>query len=75
MASFSAGSATLFVEESGVSFVEYSGSSASMGESGGPVGPLEKLINDAPTQAWIKEKFGESTLQEAIAEARRLIAK
>ena len=72
MASFSCGAATLFVDTTGASFVEFSGPSASMGETGGPLGSLDDLINDPNLHAWIRDKFDETTLRDAISEARRL---
>jgi hypothetical protein len=74
MTSFTSGAATLFVEKSGVSIVEYEGPSASSGERGGPVGTLERFVSDANTHKWVKEQFGEENLRDAIAEARRLLA-
>jgi hypothetical protein len=74
MASFSSGSATVFVEPDGVSFVEFSGPSASMGESGGPLGTVDQLLVDGELQAWLRDKLGDDQLEAALAEARRLVA-
>jgi hypothetical protein len=73
MAHFSAGAATLFVKPEGVSFLEYDGPNASMGESGGSLGSLKEFLDDVETQKWLKDKFGEEQLREALAEARRLL--
>lgn len=72
---FSSGSRTLFVESKGVSFVEYSGPTASAGESGGPLGSLEELVNDTALQEWIRDNFDASTASGAVAEAKRLLGK
>ena len=72
---FSSGSRTLFVELDGVSFVEYVGPSASSGETGGPLGSLQKLVDDTELQTWIRDRWGEVTLKEAVTEAKRLLGK
>jgi hypothetical protein len=71
---FTSGNRTLFVERKGVSFVEFVGPTASAGESGGPLGSLDDLVNDTNLQEWIRESFDASTVTRAIAEAKRLLA-
>jgi hypothetical protein len=74
MSHFTSGAATLLIEKPEVSFFEFNGPSASSGESGGPLCSLEKFVSDAEVHSWVKEKFGEENLRNALAEARRLLA-
>lgn len=74
MACFSSGAVTLFVEPDDISFVEYTGPSASMGEGGGSLGTVDDLLADARLQEWTRNKLGEENLQGALAEARRIVA-
>ena len=72
---FSSGNRTLFVDETGVSFVEFVGPTASAGETGGPLGSLDDLVRDAKLHDWIRDHFDAATAASAIAEAKRLLGK
>ena len=73
---FSSGNRTLFVDESGVSFVEFNGPTASAGETGGPLGSLDDLAtNKTKLHEWIRDNFDSAVADGAVAEAKRLLGK
>lgn len=67
------GKMLMLSREDGVIFSECYGAMST--ESGGPMGSLEKLLEDETFQRSVRELFGESGLQDALAAARTLLSR